>query len=196
MGSIKVVITLRDGTLQMEGDGEFVEKCLGSPDAVGRLMRTVADALESDNTRQKVLVGEGLNHAWEWFSLHATHRMQSVNFFLVAVAFLSAAFVTALRIPDPLIAAGVAALGVVISITFNRLEGRILELIHAGEAAIKPSQEHFAQVTGVREFQILEKVEIPRKRFTKYSAVINTLHWLSAAGFLAAAVYAWFWNAR
>ena len=38
-----------------------------------------------------------LEHAWQWFALHARQRMQCVNFFLVAVAFLAAAFVTGLK---------------------------------------------------------------------------------------------------
>lgn len=191
MGSFKTVITTRDGRLELEGDGEFVEKCLGSREAVAGLMRVIADALKSyGDVGEKALVSEALDHAWEWFSLHAGHRMQSVNFFLVAVAFLSGAFVTAVRVPDWRIAAGVAALGVLVSVVFNLLEWRIKELIHAGEAAIKPLQKHMAQGTGVPEIQILEKVEVSRKKFTKYSVVINALHWLSGIGFVVAAVYA------
>jgi len=30
-------------------------------------------------------------HAWNWFALHATQRMQAFNFFVVATAFLIAA---------------------------------------------------------------------------------------------------------
>ena len=84
-------------------------------------------------TSKNAVIEKALEHAWNWFSLHAAHRMQSVNFFLVAVAFLSAAFVTALQIPNHFIAGAVAALGVFVSTFFNRLELRIQELIHAGE---------------------------------------------------------------
>lgn len=35
-------------------------------------------------------------HAWEWFALHATQRMQAFNYFLVGTAFLFAAYGTLL----------------------------------------------------------------------------------------------------
>jgi len=31
-------------------------------------------------------------HAWNWFALHATQRLQAFNFFVVATAFLIAAY--------------------------------------------------------------------------------------------------------
>jgi hypothetical protein len=33
-----------------------------------------------------------LDHAWNWFNLHAGQRMQTFNFFLIATAFLIAAY--------------------------------------------------------------------------------------------------------
>ena len=139
-----------------------------------------------------VHIEKGLEHAWNWFSLHATHRMQSVNFFLVAVAFLSAGFVAALGIPNDLIAAAVAAMGFFVSIFFNRLELRIKELIHAGEDAMRPFQAHLAQTTGIPAIRILERVETSKNVLTKYSIVISLIHWFSAIAFLSGVVYALF----
>jgi hypothetical protein len=39
---------------------------------------------------------KALDHAWNWFSLHAAQRMQTFNFFLVAIAFLVAAYASLL----------------------------------------------------------------------------------------------------
>jgi hypothetical protein len=36
-------------------------------------------------------------HAWNWFALHATQRMQAFNFFVVATAFLIAAYASILE---------------------------------------------------------------------------------------------------
>lgn len=137
-----------------------------------------------------VVIEKALEHAWNWFSLHAAHRMQSVNFFLVAVAFLSAGYVTALQIPNVLLAAAVAALGVMMSIFFNHLELRIKELIHAGEDAMKPLQAELARITGVPEIEILDRVESPKRSFTKYSLVISRIHWASGIAFSLGLVYA------
>jgi len=143
-----------------------------------------------DEVPKTAVIEKALEHAWNWFSLHAAHRMQSVNFFLVAVAFLSAGYVAAFQIPDHLLAAAVAALGAMMSAFFNRLELRIKELIHAGEDAMKPLQAELAQITGVPELQILERVESPKRSFTKYSVVISLIHWVSGIAFLLAVVYA------
>ena len=103
MGNTKAVFTMPGGTVQVEGSAAFVEEYLGR--LASRKMETPAPILD-----------KGLDHAWEWFSLHARHRMQAVNFFLVAVAFLSAAYVSALRFTHPLVAAGVSVLGVLFTV--------------------------------------------------------------------------------
>jgi hypothetical protein len=131
---------------------------------------------------------KGLDHAWQWFTLHANQRMQGVNFFLVATAFLTTAYVAALRSPG--VAAGVSALGAMFSLVFYRFEIRIQELVKAGERALFPSQKNLAELTGLQEFKICEYVENAKTPFTKYSIVIRTLYGSTAAGFLLAFTYA------
>jgi hypothetical protein len=55
-----------------------------------------------------------LEHAWNWFNLHAAQRMQTFNFFLVATAFLIAAYASLLE-KLPLAALAVALIGAWIS---------------------------------------------------------------------------------
>ena len=76
-----------------------------------------------------LLLDRGIDHAWQWFSLHATHRMQAVNFFLVASTFLSAAYVSALHFSLPVVAAGVSGLGMMASVCFYLFELRIRKLV-------------------------------------------------------------------
>lgn len=137
---------------------------------------------------QEYILEKGMDHAWEWFTLHATQRMQAVNFFLVATAFLSTAFVAALRFP--VVAVGVSALGALFSLVFYRFEIRIQELLKAGEKALYPAQQKLADLTGVQEFRICEAVESARRPFTKYSSVIRTLYGSTAVGFLLGLIYA------
>lgn len=137
---------------------------------------------------QKYALDKGLDHAWQWFTLHATQRMQAVNFFLVATAFLSTAYVAALHFPA--VAAGVSALGTLFSFTFYRFEIRIQELLKAGEKALYPAQQRLADLTGIQEFKICETVETAKRPFTKYSTVIRTLYGSTALAFVTGLMYA------
>jgi hypothetical protein len=141
----------------------------------------------SENTRQHI-IDKGLDHAWQWFTLHANQRMQAVNFFLVATAFLSSAYVAALRVPP--VAMGVSALGILFSITFYGFELRIQELLKAGEKALYRAQRCLAEETGIAEFNICEAVEIARIPVTRYSKVIRTLYGTTAVGFIGGLAYA------
>src|SRR5437773_1673680 len=80
---------------------------------------------------------EALSHAWNWFSLHAAQRLQSFHFFLIATAFLVAAYATLLE-KRPGAAFAVGLLGAWVSFWFNRLERRTKQLVKAGEAALRP----------------------------------------------------------
>jgi len=137
---------------------------------------------------QEYALDKGLDHAWQWFNLHATQRMQAVNFFLVATAFLSTAYVAALRFPA--VAIGVSALGILFSLVFYRFEIRIQELVKAGERAMSPAQQKLADLTGIAEFKICETVETAKRPFTKYSIVIRALYGSTAVAFLLAFTYA------
>jgi hypothetical protein len=138
--------------------------------------------------RQEHALDKGLDHAWQWFNLHATQRMQAVNFFLVATAFLSTAYVAALRFPP--VAIGVSALGILFSLVFYRFEIRIQELVKAGERAMSPAQQKLADLTGIQEFKICATVEIAKRPLTKYSIVIRALYGSTAGGFILALIYA------
>src|SRR5258705_7826150 len=109
-----------------------------------RIMNDESKTLAEET--QKYILDRGLDHAWQWFTLHATQRMQAVNFFLVATAFLSTAYVAALRFP--VVAIGVSALGTLFSLVFYRFEIRIQELLKAGEKALYPAQRRLADLTG------------------------------------------------
>jgi Flp pilus assembly protein TadB len=74
------------------------------------------------------------DYAWNYFSLHSGQRMQSLNFFLIAAAFLASSYVTAIVGGHPLIAAGLSLLGAFSSLVY-RIERRVRGLIHAAEGA-------------------------------------------------------------
>lgn len=138
--------------------------------------------------KQKYLLEIGLNHAWQWFTLHATQRLQAVYFFLLAAAFLSTSYVAALRFPG--VAVGISALGALFSLVFYRFEMRIQELIKASEKPLYTAQGELARLTDVPSFEICDTVENAKRPFTKYSIVIRTLYASTGLGFLVGFVYA------
>jgi hypothetical protein len=131
-----------------------------------------------------------IKHAWDWFALHANQRMQGVNFFLLAAAFLSTAYVGAMQHDKLEVAGGVATLGVWFCIVFYIFELRIRELIKVGETALARSQQKLAQMTGFHEFEICTLVEKPRRIFTSYHKVISALYLFTGVAFLAGGAYA------
>ncbi len=140
--------------------------------------------------RKRAVAQAALDHAWDWFELHAGQRMQCVNFFLVAIAFLIAAFVTALKEKDYPLAVAVGLLGAWLSWWFHRLELRTKELVKGGEAAMKQSQRQLAEDTGVEALEILKRVETPEKKWTSYGDVLRMLHWTTLVAFLVGSAYA------
>lgn len=129
------------------------------------------------------------DHAWAWFALHAAQRMQSFNFFLVATAFLIAAYASLLE-KHHLAAIIVALIGAWIAFWFNRLDARTRQLVNAGESALKIWEAHLADRTNLPSLKILENVERPAPWSSSYRCVIAVIQWTTVVVFLLGALYA------
>jgi len=138
---------------------------------------------------QEEVAKNGLDHAWDWFALHAGQRMQSFNFFLLATAFLVAAYGAVIE-KHPHVAVGVALLGAWLAFWFNRLDVRSNQLVRAGEAALRPLEKNLADKTSIRELAIVAAVDSKARGSFSYSVVINVVQWTLLVAFLAGAGYA------
>lgn len=131
-------------------------------------------------------------YAWSWFALHAGQRLQLVNFWLVAVAFLVSAYVQARSNHMPVIAFGVSVAGIVSSVAFMRLDVRTRQLVQVAENALR----HF-EASGVAAGmdQVAELVrasrEARRSPFDSYRKIIQGLQLSVACMFVLAAAFAW-----
>ena len=132
---------------------------------------------------------EARDHAWNWFALHAAQRMQSFNFFLIATAFLVAAYASILD-KRPTAAIGVALLGAWLAVLFNRLDRRTRQLVNAGESALEVAQARLADRIGIANIRLLERVKYPEHGATTYRQIIALVQWTVALAFLVAAAYA------
>jgi len=133
---------------------------------------------------------EAIKHAWDFFTIHATQRMQSVNFFLVAEAFLFAAFVNAINENRNAVGMGIAVLGTTICYLFYRFERRIRSLIHAAEDALKPLERNLAEQSGVDSLEIFRSVDQPKPGAWAYSKVFFYLYAISGIVFALGFLYA------
>ncbi|MTD55292.1 hypothetical protein [Amycolatopsis pithecellobii] len=129
-------------------------------------------------------------YAWNWFSMHANQRMQLVNFWLVAVAFLAAAFVQARMGHMTAIAVGVSVAGALSSLAFMMLDARTRQLVHLGERALRQVERDQADRESARQVILVAAAsEVRRSRINSYRVIIEGLQLCIAALFTSAAIY-------
>ena len=130
-----------------------------------------------------------LDHAWNWFALHAAQRMQTFNYFLIVTGFMVAGYSSLLENQNS-VAIGVALLGAWVSYWFSRLDSRTRQLIKAGEETLKLLQARLATRAKLQEINMLANVERTDLGASSYTKVIFVIEWSVTAGFLIAAIYA------
>jgi hypothetical protein len=129
------------------------------------------------------------DHAWDWFALHAAQRMQTLNFFLVATAFLIAGYAALLE-KHRAAAVCVSLLGAWLAFWFNRLDNRSRQLVKASERALAALEAKLADATGISDLKIVEAVEKPELGTSSYRRVIKMIQWTIFVVFVLGACYA------
>ena len=147
------------------------------------------------SARQKpsrVALEEVREYAWNWFALHANQRMQTFNYFLIAMAFIATAYGTVIsRAPE--VAAGVATIGLVLSIAFHQLDERNRDLVKIGEAALKHVEEKLYEDTEWTEVRLVRKADESRGGFMpSFRWSIAVIEGTLALAFAVALVYAFY----
>jgi hypothetical protein len=129
-------------------------------------------------------------YAWNWFALHAGQRLQLVNFWLIAVAFLASAFVQARMSHLFAVAIGVSVTGAISSIAFIRLDIRTRQLVQVAENALRYFEANRV-ADGLDQVTELVRVshQIRRSRFDSYRIIIQGLQLSVGCMFFLAAVY-------
>lgn len=133
--------------------------------------------------------GDAQVYSWNWFALHAGQRMQLVNFWLVAIAFLGAAFVQARAGNLRPIAVGVCVAGVVACTGFAMLDARTRRLVQVAEFALRRLEETRA-AAGDNTFPTLvrEAHAARTTRISSYRFIIEGMQLTVAVLFLVAGV--------
>jgi hypothetical protein len=130
-------------------------------------------------------------YAWNWFAMHSGQRLQLVNFWLVAVSFLAAAFVQSQISHARPIAAGVALIGALGSLAFQRLDARTRQLSQIAEDALGEFEiEWLAQGESQLIALVKRSREARRTKADSYRVIIQGLQLSVALVFTAAFIYA------
>jgi len=135
------------------------------------------------------LANKAREHAWQWFAFHAAQRMQTFNFFLVATAFLVAAYAGLLD-KRPFAALIVAVVGAWLAFWFTRLDHRNRQLVKAGEKALSLFEHALAERLQQPTLKILESVEQSERGASSYRIVIAMIQWAIFLAFVGGAIYA------
>jgi len=131
-----------------------------------------------------------LKHAWDWFSLHAAQRMQSLNLFLVSVAFLLAGYGVAYQSANFMVASFLSIAGIIVAVCFALLDLRNRQLIRAGEAALERLQDQLADLVSMPEIRMLASVEKPDLWGGTYTRMIRGIALALLGLFLVALIVA------
>lgn len=136
---------------------------------------------------------EAQAYAWNWFALHAGQRLQLVNFWLVAVAFLASAYVQARSGHLVAIQIGLALTGAAASLGFMRLDRRTRQLVQVSEDALRHLEKQLVEAGLSEVTELVRRAgEISTSRMDSYRVVIQGMQLLVACLFIAAAVYSLF----
>lgn len=131
------------------------------------------------------------DHAWSWFSLHSTQRLNMFNYWLVATAFLTTAYVAASNgRPSSSIGLVVALAGAFTSFSFHRLDRRSRKLVAIAEKPLRELEEILAKSTGVGSLRMIDAAATSAHWYTRYGQVIDLVQLVAVFAFLGAAVAA------
>lgn len=128
------------------------------------------------------------SYAWNWFSLHSTQRMQMFNYWLIAIAFLSTAFVEASKSHLKAVSLGVALTGCIASLSFMRLDARTRQLIIVAETALRIHESH-GLAAAQKELALITEAHRNRGRLQSYRVLIQGLEAVVAVLFAFGAVW-------
>jgi hypothetical protein len=133
---------------------------------------------------------EAREYAWKWFAMHAGQRLQMVNFWLVAITFLAAAFVQCEISHLRAIAAGVALIGAVASVAFQRLDVRTRQLSLVAEDALRELEAELVTEGASQLIMLVKRSgEIRKSWVDSYRIVIQGLQLCVTMVFAAAFIY-------
>jgi len=147
-------------------------RCEDDPDSA-----SVERMIHKDRDQGKTaLLETALDHAWRWHELRINNGLQVLNFYLLAIAVLATAYVSALNARNHVVAVAVALAGVAVTTSAYVVGAR---QDHVARIALAPTQEienRLADALAIDSMRLVERYRVTRKMSTY--AVRVTAHFI------------------
>jgi len=130
-----------------------------------------------------------LGHASSWTELRTTHRSQGINFFLLSIAFMFAAYVASVNNDENTLAGCIGLIGAVGSLLFWQQDLRLRAVLRAGVRPLREVQKAFAERLGIPSLEIVRLTERPGRRQVSTAGLVTAMYLSGFFGSLAGAVY-------
>jgi hypothetical protein len=134
-----------------------------------------------------------LDHVWRWYELRHGQGIQVINFFMLAVAVLSAGYVSALNAKLYAAAGAVGLLGMIVSVVVFLVSRRLRDVGKIAEEPIAALQDRLAttlNVDSLRMMSLLRATSSP-KWWKRTSRLYSVAAMTSVSLGFAAMLYAW-----
>ena len=143
--------------------------------------------------RDVTLLTTALQHATRWYEFRTTNGLQVLNFYLLASAVMSAAYVSALNGRFHAVASIIALAGVAVSGATYLVGRRQRDFAQLAEVPIKEIQAKLAAELNIDSLRMVEQADKHRRLWWHSPSVMaNVIFPLAATISAAAAIYAWF----
>jgi hypothetical protein len=97
---------------------------------------------------------DALDHAWHWFEYHANQRMTMIRFYIIVAGAIATGIGYLWQAEYYFLVSILSLFGTVTSFAFIRLDKRVSDLVHIGEAALKVTQKELATALGSADMNI------------------------------------------
>lgn len=115
------------------------------------------EAASLDQDEAQLLIA-ALNHAWAWYDVRITRGLHVVNYFLVAMAILATAYVSAINAKLYGVAALLGLSGIGLALVSFTVGLRQKEVASVGEAALTDLQDRIADKVGIDSFRMFRAI--------------------------------------
>jgi len=142
--------------------------------------------------RDIALLTIALDHVWRWHEFRNASGLQVLNYYLLASAVMSAAYVSAINGRLHAVAGAIALLGVAVSGAAYLVGRRQRDVARLAEGPLKQIQDLLATDLDIDSLRMAERAAEHRKTWWHNSTVTaNIIFPLAAIVSIAAAAYAW-----
>jgi len=123
-----------------------------------------------------LLLTTALDHAWRWHELRISSGLQILNFYLLAIAVLTSAYVSALNARNHVVSVAVALAGAAVTACAYMVGARQDHVARLALAPIQEIENRLADALELDSLRLVERYRVRRKLSTY--AVRATAHFI------------------